>query len=131
MYFQDLADHENPTNLFRASFRSENALERWITCCEAAVKCCETMALNSPLVNNEGFAEETEITRSNARNYSHSETTCPWVWDGWTCWRAAEGGRLAISKCPNYIYFDSEPPTCPSMKFFSKYSSLNYKIILW
>ncbi|ODM98118.1 Calcitonin-like peptide type 1 receptor [Orchesella cincta] len=37
---------------------------------------------------------------------------CPPTWDGWQCWDSTKAGITAMSYCPRYVYFITEPPTC-------------------
>ncbi|GBM95953.1 hypothetical protein AVEN_173976-1 [Araneus ventricosus] len=44
---------------------------------------------------------------------------CPRTWDGWQCWDDTPGGTTAKDICQGHIYFDNEPPSCPSKNHFS------------
>ncbi|GFT20495.1 g_PROTEIN_RECEP_F2_3 domain-containing protein [Nephila pilipes] len=44
---------------------------------------------------------------------------CPRTWDGWQCWDDTPGGTTAKDICEGHIYFENDPPSCPSKCFFS------------
>ncbi len=66
---------------------SEDECERWQTCCQDALECCEKqLDTTSPVMD--GY--------------------CPRQWDGWTCWEDTPANTDAVQACPTFIEaFDS------------------------
>ncbi|GBM22176.1 Calcitonin gene-related peptide type 1 receptor [Araneus ventricosus] len=72
------------------TFRTSKQIDLWISCCQAAVECCEHM-------------RQTPLT---------SEAVCSRTWDGWNCWPDTAPGTIQQAPCPAYIYFNSDKPQC-------------------
>ena len=62
----------------------ESDCNRWIDCCETAVKCCERQLKNTTY---------------------HEETFCPPTWDGWSCFDPTQPGSTVKSYCPRFLKF--------------------------
>ncbi|XP_054720119.1 calcitonin gene-related peptide type 1 receptor-like [Uloborus diversus] len=85
------ASYTNSSSPIFKTFRTSKLKNLWISCCKAAVLCCEDMLKDPP-------AAEPDL--------------CPRTWDGWNCWNDTPSGITAESTCPSYIYFHSEEPNC-------------------
>ncbi|XP_076349338.1 calcitonin gene-related peptide type 1 receptor-like isoform X1 [Tachypleus tridentatus] len=87
-----LAETKNRSHVIFQTFLSKRYAENWVSCCEAAVECCDQMT-STPVIDSD-------------KKY------CPRTWDGWNCWPDTPGGKTALDVCPNHIYFKSDPPNC-------------------
>ncbi|XP_045024611.1 calcitonin gene-related peptide type 1 receptor-like [Daphnia magna] len=94
--------------------------EKWRSCCRAAVDCCQHM-LESMQPNDDEYKSNISDYGNEEEKAFHSQPIikstpvskfCPPTWDGWTCWERTIPNRIALSVCPSYIYFETEPPAC-------------------
>ena len=85
----------------------------------SAIECCQEM-LNPKQGSTEDDDEylmpdpidSSQATTTFIENETNLTAECPPTWDGWTCWRRTPANRMALAKCPHYIYFETEPPAC-------------------
>ena len=96
---QEPSDVHKSDSAIRASFQNDKAVEMWTSCCQRAAQCCQT-------IQDPDTADPTPG--------SVTSLTCPPTWDGWTCWQRSLPEQVALAPCPDYIYFETEPPACPS-----------------
>ncbi|KAK2706359.1 calcitonin gene-related peptide type 1 receptor-like isoform X2 [Artemia franciscana] len=78
------------------TFQEDSGRRKWLSCCEKATACCETMLLQP------SFGQKEEL----------KPHFCPRTWDGWQCWNDASNGTYSYAPCPSYIYFEGDPPAC-------------------
>lgn len=71
----------------RRSFESRATFKKWERCCQDAISCCNAM-LNS----EEG-----------------TESSCPSVWDGWSCFAQSEPTIKVEQVCSPYAYSANGP----------------------
>ncbi|XP_076326240.1 calcitonin gene-related peptide type 1 receptor-like isoform X2 [Tachypleus tridentatus] len=85
-----LAEINNRSHPVFKTFMSERYADKWVSCCESAVRCCDEMIATPP----------------------SEKPHCPRTWDGWNCWPDTSEGHTALAVCPNHVYFKSDPPNC-------------------
>ena len=125
---QEPADMYNPSNPIRATFQTERAVEMWTSCCQRAVQCCQVMhdPHTDPITtsfSSSSSSSSSPFSSSFLASTSAESPTCPPTWDGWTCWHRSLPDQVALAPCPDYIYFETEPPACPR-EFLSIHNSL-------
>lgn len=84
-------EHFNVSKVLK-TFVDESFAEKWVSCCQAAWKCCVTMVRTPASLKNTKY--------------------CPRTWDGWQCWPDTPAGSTASLPCQNHIYFENGPPSC-------------------
>uniref|UniRef100_A0A1L8DJP2 Putative adenylate cyclase-coupled calcitonin receptor n=1 Tax=Nyssomyia neivai TaxID=330878 RepID=A0A1L8DJP2_9DIPT len=85
--------HHNNTKIqqiARDAFVAEAHFDRWIDCCEDALKCCREI----------GNSTEDDV-----------DGHCPALWDGWTCFGSQPAGSIVETPCPVYAY-SGQGPQC-------------------
>ncbi|GIY84728.1 calcitonin gene-related peptide type 1 receptor [Caerostris extrusa] len=74
------------------TFSEESFAKKWLSCCRAAMDCCNDMINAPPL--------------------SKGIKNCPRTWDGWQCWPDTPAGTTISLPCQEHIYFENGPPSC-------------------
>jgi len=77
-------NQEKDVNIIKSNLDTLE-FKKWNECCNQAKLCC-----------------------SNVMSMTHSglNQTCSAVWDGWSCHKETQAGKLSVVKCPSYIISD-------------------------
>ncbi|XP_057370225.1 calcitonin gene-related peptide type 1 receptor-like [Daphnia carinata] len=114
------ANEKDTGSILFQTFVDFKSQEKWRSCCRAAVDCCQHMLgsmqpndrqYNSNILDYDDEGENAFRTQPIMKS-APTSNFCPPTWDGWTCWEKTIPNRVAVSVCPSYIYFETEPPAC-------------------
>ena len=93
----------NETQIIRATFKEEAIYEKWRTCCQAAVDCCQNNAKHLPVSRN---------SQGQLLDEPQPRDQCPATWDGLTCWNPSPAAKMTEVECPRYVYMLDFEPAC-------------------
>ena len=112
----DSNDQSRLMNSFQKGSEGRGAT-MWKSCCLAAIDCCRSQLSSSGVEiemesNNKNNNNNLTTAGRERETLSSSSSSCPSTWDGWTCWSRTRSNSTATTRCPNYIYFETESPPC-------------------
>lgn len=114
-----MANASDKGNPLFSTFRDDVAAGKWTSCCAAAMECClkQQPTSETPIKEAQAHIQAPNGQVDSGVKDHNKLPHCAPTWDGWTCWSRTPPDQIALEQCPSYIYFETEPPQCPS-KFY-------------